>query len=78
MIVIEYWANPNAHVNYQHRVGKVDAFTQTKQKRFENMTQALSFFNECFFPITSLEEIISSYRKEQQLNRNSIKRFYFN
>jgi len=78
MITIEYHYNPSMFPDIAHYVGAIDKFTNTTHKVFNSMQEALNFFNECLFPLTSLEEIISCYNKQLKENKREIKQLFYN
>lgn len=78
MYVLEYLCNKNLPSSISHRAGKIDNFTLVRQRKFSNLTSLLKFYNECYRPITSLEDIMSSYKMEQTAHITEISDFYYN
>ena len=76
MITFSYLCNTNMPISIQHRAGNLDNFTLTKTKKFVLLEECLTFYNECFFPLTSLEEITKAYNQKLKANKRGIKQTF--
>ena len=78
MITFSYLCNTSMPISIQHRAGNVDNFTLVRTKKFITMTDLLKFYNECYFPIDSLETIAAAYNKKLKENKREIKQLFYN
>jgi len=59
MIAIKYNSNPDAPQEYNHYIGFGGSatFREVVTKEFDTTDQALAFWQNCAYPITTLDEI---------------------
>lgn len=58
MITIVYNSNPNVSKEYNHYRGiNILSFSHVDKKNFDNVNDALRFWQECMYPVTQLSEL---------------------